>query len=92
MELGVDANYSVQINLNNFDYQQNRIFRAVATATTLVSTGHTEILPALLPSWRRPPVTLNAPFEHRSEIFIQNAVSVPIILCSYSEQVFPIDL
>ena len=76
----------------NFDYHTNTVFRVVATETTLVPAGHTKILPAHIPNWKRPHVNLNAVFEPQRKFSTENEFSVPNILFNYSEEVVPIAL
>ena len=86
MELGLDPNHSVRMYQKTFDYQTNTVFRVVVTETTLVPAGHTKVLPAHIPNWKRPPVTLNAVFEPQSKFSNENEFSDPSILLNYSEQ------
>ena len=92
MELRLDPSHSVRMYHKTFDYHTNTAFRVVATETTLVPAGHTKILPAHIPNWKRPPVTLNAVFEPQSKFSTENQFSVPNILFNYSEEVIPIAL
>ena len=92
MDLRLDPSHSVRMNHKTFDYHTNTVFRVVATETTLVPAGHTKILPAHIPNWKRPPVNLNAVFEPRSKFSTENEFSVPNILFNYSEEVIPIAL
>ena len=88
MELRLDASHSVRMYHKTSDYHTNTVFGVVATETTLVPAGHTKILPAHIPNWKRPPVTLNAVFESQSKFSTENELSVPNILFNYSEDLF----
>ena len=92
MELRLDPSHSFRMYHKTFDYHTNTAFRVVAIETPLVPAGHTKILPAHIPNWNRPPVTLNAVFESQSKISTENEFSVPNILLNYSEEVIPIAL
>ena len=92
MELRLDPSHSVRMCHKSFDYQTNTVFRVVATEITLVPADHTKILPAHIPNWKKPPVTLKAVFEPQSKVSNENEFLVPNILFNYSEEVIPIDL
>ena len=92
MELRLDRSHSVRLYHKTFDYHTNTVFRFVATETTLVPAGHTKILPAHIPNWKRPPVTLNAVFEPQSKVSTKNDFSVPNNLFNYSQEIIPIAL
>ena len=92
MELRLNPSHSVRMYHKTFDYHTNTVFRFVATETILLPAGHAKILPAHIPNWRRPPVTLNAVFEPQSKFLTENEFFVPNILFNYSEEVIPIAL
>ena len=92
MELRLDPSHSVRMYHKTFDYHTNTVFRVVATEIILIPAGHTKILPAHIPNWKRPPVTLNAVFEPQSKFSTENEFSAPNILFNYSEEVIPIAL
>ena len=87
MELRLHPSHSVRLYQKTFDYHTNTVFRVVATKTNLVPAGHTKILPAHIPNWKRPPVTLNAVFEPQSRFSSGNEFFVLNILFNYSEEV-----
>ena len=86
MELRLDPSHSVRMYHKIFDYHTNTVFRVVATETTLVRAGHTKILPAHIPNWKRPPVTLNAVFEPKSNFLTEDKFSVRNSMFNYSEE------
>ena len=92
MELRLDPSHSVRMYQKTFDYHTKTVFRVVATETTLIPAGHTKILPAHIPNWKRPPITRNAVFEPQSKFSTENEFFVPNILFNYSEEVIPIAL
>ena len=89
MELRLDPSLYVRMYHKTFDYHTNTVFRVVSTETTLVPAGHTKILPARIPNWKRLPVNFNAVFEPQSKFSTENEFSVPNILFNYSEEVIP---
>ena len=92
MEFRLDPSHSIRMNHKTFDYHTNTVFRVVATETTLVPPGHTKILSAHIPYWKKPPVTLNAVCEPQSKLSPGNEFSVTNIKFNYSNEVIPIAL
>ena len=92
MELRLDPNHSVRMYHKSFDNHTNTVFGVVATESTLIPAGHTKVLPAHIPNWKRPPINLNAVFEPQSNFSTENEFSLPNILFNYSEEVIPIAL
>ena len=92
IELRLAPSHSVRMYQKTFDYHTNTVFLFVATETTLITAGHTKILPAHIPNWKRPPVTLNTVSEPQNKFSTENEFSVRNFLFNYSEEVIPIAL
>ena len=86
----LDPTHSVRMYHKAFDYHTNTVFGVVASEATLVPASHTRILPAHIPLWNGPPVSLNAVLQPQSEFFHENTFSVPNKLFNYSYEVIPI--
>ena len=80
VELQLRPNHSVRMYQKSFDYYTNLVFRVVATETTLVPLGHSNILPAQTTNWKRPPSTFNIVFEPKA-IFPLQMISLFQIDC-----------
>ena len=90
MELRLDPTHSVSMYHKKFEYYANTVFRVVATENTLVPAGHTKVLPAHIPQWKRPPTTLHAIFEPQDRFSPTEDISAPNILFNFSDEVIPI--
>ena len=57
LKLKLDSNGFVPMYHKQFDYGNDNVFRGVISTETLsVPPGHTRIIPAHIPSWKRPPI------------------------------------
>ena len=89
MELQLDSTTSVPMYHKSFEYNDDTVFRVVATETLSVPAGHIKVIPAHIPSWKRPPIQLCALFEPK-EKFVTENISAPNILFNLSEETIPI--
>ena len=55
-----------------------------------VSPGHTRIIPAHIPNWKRPPIQVCALFEPKDKFEPNNEVFAPNVLFDFTEEVIPI--
>ena len=60
------------------------------TETLSVPPGHTRIIPAYIPNWKRYPIQVCALFEPKDKFEPNNEVSAPNVLFDLTEEVFPI--
>ena len=73
-----------------FEYGHDNVFRVVSTETLSVPNGHTRIIPAHIPNWKRPPIQVCALFEPKGKFEPKNEVSAPNVLFDLTEEVIPI--
>ena len=75
MKLKLDTNSFVPLYHKQFDYGNDNVFRVISTETLSVPPGHTRIIPAHIPNWKRPPIQVCALFETRDKFEPNNDVS-----------------
>ena len=90
MKLKPDSNSFVPLYHKQFDYGNDNVFRVISTETLSVPPGHTRIIPAHIPNWKRPPIQVCALFEPRDKFEPKNDVSAPNVLFDFTEEVIPI--
>ena len=91
MELKLDSGNAVPLYHKQFnDYGVDTIFRVVASETLSVPSGHVTIIPAYIPSFKRPPVQLCAVFEPKEKFDESNELSAPNVLFDLTEEVIPV--
>ena len=90
MKLELDSNSFVPLYHKRFDYGNYNVFRVISTATLSVPPGHTRIIPAHIPNWKRPPIQVCALFEPRDKFESNNEVCAPNVLFDLTEEVIPI--
>ena len=90
MKLKLDSNSFVPLYHEQFDYGIDNVFRVISTETLSVPPGHSRIIPAHIPNWKRPPIQVCAPFEPRDKFESNNEVSAPNVLFDLTEEVIPI--
>ena len=86
----LDSHSSVPLYHKKFDYGNDNIFRVISTETLSVPPGHTRIIPAHIPNWKRPPIQVCALFEPRDKFESNNEVSAPNVFFDLTEEVIPI--
>ena len=62
----------------------------ISTETLSVPPGHTRIIPAHIPNWKRPPIQVCTLFEPRDKFEPKNDVSAQNVLFDFTEEVIPI--
>ena len=90
MKLQLDSNSFVPLYHKQFEYGQDNAFRVISTATLSVPPGHTRIIPAHIPNWKRPPIQVCALFEPKDKFEPNNEVSARNVVFDFTEDVIPI--
>ena len=90
MKLQLDSHSFVPLYHKKFDYSHDNVFRVISTETLSVPPGHTRIIPAHIPKWKRPPIQVCALFEPKDKFEPNNEVSAPHALFDFTEEVIPI--
>ena len=90
MKLKLDSNSFVPLYHKQFEYGHDDIFRVISTETLSVRPGHTRIISAHIPNWKRPPIQVCPLFEPRDKFEPNNEVSAPNVLFDFTEEVIPI--
>ena len=90
MQLKLNSNSFVPLYHKQFDYGNDNVFRVISTETHSVPPGHSRIIPAHIPNWKRPPKRVCALFEPRDKFESNNEVSAPNVLFDLTEEVIPI--
>ena len=92
MKLQLDSHSFVPLYHKKFDYGRDNVFRVISTETFSVPPGHTKIIPAHIPNWKRPPIQVCALFEPKEKFEPNNEVSAPNVLFDLTEEVIPITI
>ena len=90
MKLKLDSNSFVPLYHKQYDQGNDNVFRVISTETLSVPPGHTRIILAHIPNWKRPPIQVCALFEPKDKFEPNNEVSAPIVLFDLAEEVIPI--
>ena len=53
-------------------------------------SGHTAVVPAFIPEWKRPPIAVAALFEPNGRFNGDKTLTAPDMLFNYSEDVIPV--
>ena len=73
-----------------FEYGNDKVFRVISTETLSVPPGHTRIIPAHIPNWKRPPTQVCALFEPKDNFEPNNKVFASNVLFDLTEDLIPI--
>ena len=90
MKLKLDSNSFDPLYPKKFDYGHDKVFFVISTETLSVPRGHTRIIPAHIPNWKRPPIQVCALFEPKDKFEPNNEMSAPNVYFDWTEEVFPI--
>ena len=90
MKLKLDSNSFVPLYHKHFDYGNDNVFRVISTETLSVPPGHTRIIPAHIPNWKRPLIQVCALFEPKDKFEPNKEVSAPNVPFDLTEEVIPI--
>ena len=88
MKLKLDSNSFVPLYHKQFSYGNDEFFEVISTETLSVPPGHTRILPAHIPNWKRPPIQICAILEPKDKFQPNNDVSAPNVLFDLTQEVF----
>ena len=92
MKLQIDSKSFVPLYHKQYEYGHDKVFRVISTETLSVPPGHTRIIPAHIPNWKRPPIQVSALFQPKDKYEPNNEVSAPHVLFDFAEEVIPIDI
>ena len=84
MKLKLDSNSFVPLYHKQYEYGHDDVFRVISTETLSVPPGHTRIIPAHIPNWKRPPIQVCALFEPKDKFESNNEVSAPHVLFDFT--------
>ena len=73
-----------------FECGHDNVFRVIPTETLSVPPGHTRIIPAHIPNWKRPPIQVCALLEPKDKFEPSNEKSAPNVFFDLTEEVIPI--
>ena len=90
MKLKLNSNSFVPLYHKQFDCGNDNVFRVISTETLSIPPGHTRIIPAHIPKWKRPPIQICTLFEAKDNFEPNNEVSAPSVLFDLTEEVIPI--
>ena len=66
--------------------QTDQVFQIVSTDNVWIPAGHSLIIPAHIPGWKRPPIELAAVFEPHERFKVDKEVSADHVLFNSSEE------
>ena len=81
---------SVPLYLKKFEIPYDKVFCVVSRDASSNPSGHTAVVPAFIPDWKRPPIALTALFEPNGRFNGDKALAAPEMLFNYSEDVLPV--
>ena len=90
MKLKIDSTIFVPLYHKQYEYGHDNVFGVISTETLSVLPGHTRIIPALIPNWKRPPIQVFALFEPKDKFEPDNEVSAPNVFLDLTEEIIPI--
>ena len=89
-ELLICDSASVPLYHKKFDIPFNKVFCVVSQDTISIPSGHSAVVPAFIPDWKRPPIALAALFKPNEQFNGDKALTAPDMLFNYSEDVIPV--
>ena len=69
-----------------YTIQTDQVFRVVSIDNVWIPAGHSMIIPAHIPGWRRPPIELAAVFEPHERFKVDKEVSADHVLFNFAEK------
>ena len=81
---------SVPFYHKNFEIPYNKLFRVVPQDTISIPSGHSAVVPAFIPAWKRPPIAFTTLFKANGRFNGDKALTDPEMLFNYSEDVIPV--
>ena len=73
-----------------YTIQTDQVFRVVSTDNVWIPAGHSMIIPAHIPGWKRPPLELAAVFERQERFKVDKEVSSDHVLFNFAEETIPV--
>ena len=90
MKLKLDSNRYLPLYHKQFEYSHDNVFCVISPEALSAPPGHTRIIPAHIPNWKRPPIQVCALFEPADKFEPNNDVSAPNVFFDLTEEVIPI--
>ena len=69
--------------------QTDQVFRIVSTDNVWIPAGHSMIIPAHIPGWKRPPIELASVLEPHERFSLDKEVSADHVLFNFAEEAIP---
>ena len=73
-----------------YTIQTDQVFRVASTDNVWIPAGHSMIITAHIPGWKRPPIELAAVFEPHERFKVDKEVSADHVLFNFSEETIPV--
>ena len=73
-----------------YTIQTDQVFRVASTDNVWIPAGHSMIIPAHIPGWKRPPIELAAVFEPHERFKVDKEVSADHVLFKFAEETIPV--
>ena len=89
IKLKLDSNSFAALCHKQFEHGHDNVSRVISTEPLSVPRGHSRIIPAHIPNWKRPPIQVCALFEPKDKFEPNNEVSARNVLFDLTEEVFP---
>ena len=90
MKLQLDSNNFVPLYHREYEYGHDNVFRVISTETLSIPAGHTRIISAHTPNWKRPPLQVYVLFEPKVKFEPNNEVTAHNIFFDFTGEVIPI--
>ena len=90
MKVLICNSVSVPLYHKKFDNPYDKVFCVVSQETISIPSGHSAVVPAIIPDWKRPPIALAALFEPNGRFNGDKALTAPHKLFNYREDVIPV--
>ena len=81
---------SVPLYYKTFEIPDDRVFRVVSQNTKSTPSGHSVVVPAFFPDWKRPPIELAAAFEPNERFNGAMALTAPDMFFNLTEDMIPV--
>ena len=89
-KLRVNLNTFVPLYHKVYTIQTDQVFRVVSTDNVWIPAGHSLIIPAHIPEWKRPPIELAAVFEPHERFKVDKEDSADHVLFNFAEATIPV--
>ena len=73
-----------------YTIQTDQVFRVVSTDNVWIPAGHSMIISAHIPGWKRPPIELAPVFEPLERFKVNKEVSADQVLFNFAEETIPV--